>query len=310
MTPRRFQVLSLDGGGFKGMFSAAVLACLEADLGISITDHFDLVTGTSTGGMIALGLGAGLRPNELVDFYVQQGPRIFPHPRARVVRRIARSKYRARPLQRALNTVFGDTTLADCTVPLVVPSYDLCNDDVYVFRTPHATELRRDRRERLVDVALATSAAPTYLPAHRLRGLRLIDGGMWANNPTLVGISEAVKTFGCELADIHVFSLGTTSDTSHRPSRLDHGGLLSWAGDGLPIVLRGQAIGANNAARLLLGKDNILRIDPQVPAKELLLDGVDPDQLQGRAEYTSRHISAGFRAHFVNHRRPQYTPHP
>ncbi len=75
--PKRFQILSLDGGGIKGLFSAAVLASIEEDLGIRITDHFDLVTGTSTGGIIALGLGIGLRPREIVEFYVREGPRIF-----------------------------------------------------------------------------------------------------------------------------------------------------------------------------------------------------------------------------------------
>ncbi len=74
---RRFQILSLDGGGLKGLFSAAVLAELENDLNISVADHFDLIVGTSTGGLIALGLGAGLRPADIVDFYADRGPYVF-----------------------------------------------------------------------------------------------------------------------------------------------------------------------------------------------------------------------------------------
>src|SRR4051794_36802481 len=157
MAPDRFQVLSLDGGGYKGMFPAALLACLEADLEVSIVDHFDLVTGASTGGVIALGLGAGLRPAEIVDFYVEHGPAIFRHPKLRIMRRVARSKYRPRALRRALEVVLQDRVLADSQVPLAVPSYDLCNDGVYLFRTPHSPGLRRDGRERMVDVALATT---------------------------------------------------------------------------------------------------------------------------------------------------------
>ncbi len=232
-----FRLLSLDGGGLKGIFAAAILACLEADLGISVVDHFDLVAGTSTGGIIALGLGAGLRPREIVEFYVSRGPAIFPRARVRAVRRLLRSKHRARPLRLALEDVLGEKTLADSRVPLAIPAYDLCNDDVHLFRTPHVPHLRRDGRELMVDVALATAAAPTYLPAHPLRGLRLVDGGMWANNPTLVGIVEAVSTFGCELGDIRVFSLGTTLDTGTRAGRLDRGGLLPWAGDAIDVVL-------------------------------------------------------------------------
>lgn len=74
----RFQILSLDGGGIKGLFSAAVLAAIEEDLNINIIDHFDLITGTSTGGIIALGLGLGMRPKEIVEFYLTKGPKIFP----------------------------------------------------------------------------------------------------------------------------------------------------------------------------------------------------------------------------------------
>ena len=74
----RFQILSLDGGGIKGIFSAAILAAIEDDLDTRITDHFDLITGTSTGGIIAIGLGLGLRPCEIVEFYLREGPKIFP----------------------------------------------------------------------------------------------------------------------------------------------------------------------------------------------------------------------------------------
>ena len=76
-TYERFQILSLDGGGIKGLFSAAVLAKLEEDLNTNITDHFDLIVGTSTGGIIALGLGLGMKPQEIVQFYVESGPQIF-----------------------------------------------------------------------------------------------------------------------------------------------------------------------------------------------------------------------------------------
>jgi patatin-like phospholipase/acyl hydrolase len=98
---RRFQILSLDGGGLKGLFSAAVLAELENDLRVAIADSFDLIVGTSTGGLIALGLGAGLRPAELVDFYVDRGPQIFGGGR-RVVRNPWRAKYSATQLRQAL----------------------------------------------------------------------------------------------------------------------------------------------------------------------------------------------------------------
>ena len=166
----RFQILSLDGGGFRGMFSAAVLARLEEDLGMRIADHFDLIAGTSTGGIIALGLGLGLSPREITAFYTEHGPRIF------------RDRTRTRPCgdcsgpsttraaKEALPGVFGERTFGESTKRLVITSYNMAADDVYLFRTPHLPTLKRDWRENAVNVALATSAAPTYLPAIRWTG--------------------------------------------------------------------------------------------------------------------------------------------
>jgi uncharacterized protein len=304
----RFQILALDGGGYKGMFSAAVLECLEADLGITVRDHFDLIAGTSTGGIIALGLGAGVSPAEITSFYLEHGAEIFPGRISRAARRVFGSKYSPAPLRGALEQVLGERTLGDSGVPLVIPSYDLTNDEVYVFRTPHAPRLRRDHRELMVDVALATSAAPTFLPAHQLRGLRLIDGGVWANNPTMVAIAEAINTFGRGLDEIAVFSLGTTTETIYRRPRLDRGGLLAWSREAIDVVLRGQSLGARNGASLVLGSEKVIRVDPAVPAKVLRLDGVAPEQLRGRAEHVSRHVSPAFKQSFVPHRAPPYKP--
>ena len=302
----RFQILALDGGGYKGMFAASLLACLEQDLGIEIADHFDLITGTSTGGIIALGLGAALRPAEIADFYLEHGPGIFrrrlPGPA------LLRSKYRASGLERALTEILGDTTLAESRCRLAIPAYDLTNDDVYLFRTPHSEPLRRDLRDRMVDVGLATSAAPTYLPAQQLRGLRLIDGGMWANCPALVGIAEAVHVFGVPLSEISILSIGTTTEATRRPIGLDHGGLWAWREHAIPVVLRGQALATCNDARLLLGNHAVMRVDPTVPDRELRLDGVTPDQLRGRAEHFSRRISQKFSDRFTAHRARPYEP--
>ncbi len=305
---RRFQILSLDGGGYKGMFSAVLLAKLEEDLGVSLVEHFDLIAGTSTGGIIALGLGVGLSPADLVDFYLQSGPSIFPHPGRRLIRWVVRSKYPAAPLRDALVAAFGDRCLWESSVPLCIPSYDLENDGVYLFRTPHSERLKRDWREKLVDVALATSAAPTYLPAHGLRGLRLVDGGVWVNNPSVLAIAEAVHEFKIELRDIHILSLGTTSDLSVRPPYLDHGGLLPWASSATKVFLRGQSLAASNAAEYLMAKGHWLRVDPAVPDKLLRLDRLSPDKLRARAEQESRYASDDVRRIFLNHKAGPYEP--
>lgn len=187
----RFQILSIDGGGIRGLFAAAILAALEEDLSIDIRRHFDLISGTSTGGIIALALGRGISPRDLVDFYVEEAPKIFGgNPWLRKCRKVVRSKYDNAPLKSALQEVFGQSTLAESGKRLIIPCFSLDSDDVYIFKTPHHERLVRDGRVPMWQVALATSAAPTYFPASDYTdSIRLIDGGVWANNPTVIAIA-------------------------------------------------------------------------------------------------------------------------
>lgn len=308
----RFQILSLDGGGLRGMFSAAVLTRIEDDLDVRIVDHFDLIAGTSTGGIIALGLGMGLSAREILDFYTTHGQRIFrTRTKLRGARHFLRAKYPAAPLRSALTDVFGERTFGESTKRLLITSYNVGAEDVYLFRTPHLPTLTRDWRESAVDVAMATAAAPTYLPGVSLDGARLVDGAIWANNPTMVAIAEAVGPLGVALESIRVFSLGTTTDIPHRNRRLDRGGLLPWARDIVEILLRAQSEAATKQARHLLGADSVLRLNPTVPTGTLSLDSVDAEAMIGRAGHESRIASPAFTTSFADHVAPAYLPyHP
>lgn len=210
-----FQILSLDGGGIQGIFSAAVLAAIEEDLNVRVIDHFDLIAGTSTGGIIAIGLGLGLSPRQIVDFYLKEGASIFANPFGRAsVRRFFRSKFDNGPLIEALQRHFGDKRFGQSTKRLVIPSYNLGEDDVYIFRTAHHPRLRRDFKVPAWKVAQATSAAPTFFPiAQNVDELRLIDGGVWANNPTMVAYIEAVGRV-VKMIDTGRFSISSRKRTS------------------------------------------------------------------------------------------------
>ena len=313
MSARRFQVLSLDGGGARGVFTAAVLAGLEDDLGRPVLDHFDLVAGTSTGGLIALALGAGLSPREIVEFYLRDITTVFPGPRwFRTLRRLLVAKYNARGLEAATRGVLGDILLGESCVPLVVPAYSLAENDVYIFKTPHHPRLRRDWRVPMWEVAMATSAAPTYFPAYRLSGGggRLVDGGVWANNPAMVGVTEAVSIFGRRLSDVRVFSLGTTSRTRARPRRLDNAGLARWAlGPNIvDVLLAGQSVGTFAQVQHLVGKESAHRLDPPLMDGDIGLDGTDADALISKAAHHSRHFCPTFEEAFGGHLRKPYTP--
>jgi len=314
--PQRFQILSLDGGGIKGLFSAAVLAHLEDDFNIKITDYFDLIVGTSTGGIIALALGIDIRPRDIVHFYVSEGRNIFagnwptgPRQLWHLLCHGMWSKYNSEPLKNALKDRFGDKLLGDSKKRLVIPSYSTGEDDIYLFKTPHHERLRRDYKIPIWQVAMATSAAPTYFPCCQIiHDIRLIDGGVWANNPVMIGITEAVGLLGISLENIHVLSLGTTDEVKGRPKKLDHGGLWQWKMDAVNVVLRGQSIGAYTQALHLLGKGKIYRIDPKVPDKMFTLDKLSEGNLLGKAAHESRIYSPTFKEMFMRHRATDYKP--
>lgn len=309
----RFQILSLDGGGIKGIFSAAVLASIEEDLGISVADHFDLIAGTSTGGIIALGLGLGLKPREIVEFYLHEGPSIFPKwSWLKSFQHWICNKYSAQPLEDALKRCFQEKRIGDSKKRLVIPSYNLGEDDVYIFRTPHAERLRRDYKMPAWKVAKATSAAPTFFPASRdIDSLRLIDGGVWANNPSLVAVTEAFGTLKVPLSAIHVFSIGTSNAVTHRKKRLNSGGIIAWGRESaaVDVIMRGQSIGVNNQVTWLLGKDHIERLDPKVAADEFSLDGIHKaDDLIAKGAHHSRIFMPTFKERFMSHQATPFDP--
>ena len=309
-SPSTFQILSLDGGGIKGLFSAAVLAKIEDDLGVNVADHFDLITGTSTGGIIALGLSAGLRPREIVQFYVRHGKEIFRQSRwLTPLCWLWRRKYPQQPLRDALQDCFGDKRLADSKKRVVIPSYNLDKDEVYLFKTPHHVRLTRDWKEPMWKVALATSAAPTFFPScHDVDHIRLIDGGVWANNPTMVGIVEAVSMLDVPLKSISVLSLGTTNSVADKPSSLDRGGLWQWRQTAIDVAMRGQSHGVHGQAQHLLSMERAIRLDPAVPDRLFALDKLSEQRLLGEAAHASRNFAPIFASKFMNHKAEQFVP--
>lgn len=307
----RFQILALDGGGAKALFSAYVLARLEADLGIKIADSFDLITGTSAGGILALGLGAGLRPAEIATHYKQLVTKVFPRSRRRWWRwplRLTHPSYDASTLRSALGGVFGDRILGQSIKRLVIPAWDVQKGGVHIFKTPHHERLRRDWKIPMADVALATSAAPAYFPGARVDGHRLVDGGVWANNPSVVGIAEAVSMLTVPLSAIGVLNIGTTEALSNHPKKLDTGGLATWACYAVPLVLTAGSRGGQGIAEHLVGKDDYSRFDVIVPDGVYTLDDADPDDLAAHAAAASRDLSPTFTERFAAHVADPYEP--
>ena len=260
-----FRILSLDGGGIRGIFPAAVLADLEGTYlgGGSVTEYFDLITGTSTGGILALGLAAGMTAGELLDLYITRGREIFP-PERRALRKIRQYFFHAygrKAMDRILEEVLGTTKLRDAQVRLCIPSLDWKYGDVYVFKTPHHPDYKKDGDEAMAKVAAATAAASTYVrPVED--GYTFADGGVWANNPIMVGLVEALSSFKTERNDISILSIGCGEDP-YTISRIQRwlGGKLAWTSI-IFAAMHFQSMNALGQAGLLIGRDRITRLDP------------------------------------------------
>lgn len=276
---RPFRILSIDGGGIRGILPAAILADLETRFlgGRSVTAHFDMVAGTSTGGIIALGLAHGLSSREVLEFYVERGANVFPPTRswlgrlARMSRRLTRAAYDDKPLEAELLRIFGDAPLESARVRVVVPSFEGVHGEPWIYKTPHHPDYRKDRFERMATIALATSAAPTYLQAQARDGYLMVDGGLWANNPVMNAVVDALACFEIERSQVRVLSLGC-GETSFRvdPAKAA-GGMLQWRG-AITAAMRAQSLNALGQAYLLIGKENVVRLDAPESPTAIALD--------------------------------------
>lgn len=272
------RILSIDGGGIKGVFPASFLATVEDTIGDRVGNYFDLIVGTSTGGIIALGLGLGFSATEILGFYEQLGPRVFGASGVTQVLnkilQVGTSKYGHGPLKAALQSLFADRTLGDSRNRLVIPSFNLETGEVHLFKTRHIPRYLRDYKERAVDVALATASAPTFFPTHRSAvGTPLIDGGVWANNPVGVAVVEGIGVLGWQPEEIMVLSVGCTAQPfSVEKARAVPTGLLYWGVKVAEVFMTAQSSASLGLAANLIGHENIIRVNPIMPRGRFGLD--------------------------------------
>ena len=263
----RFKILSIDGGGIKGIFPAGILAefeekCLaDGHLG----DYFDLITGTSTGGIIALGLGAGLTARSMMELYLNEGHRVFP-PRQRArsrrpLSRMFRNRYDRSELDELLRQTLGSKTLRDSKCRLLIPATEARHGDPCVYKTPHHPSYFLDGDKPMWEVAAATSAAPTYLKPVIQDDYILLDGGIWANNPAMMGLVEALTCFTVPREQISILSIGCGQNGFRINEKQRAGtGQFQWR-EIIYVAMHYQSLTAVNQAGLLLGRDMVLRLD-------------------------------------------------
>lgn len=269
MNNKKFRILSIDGGGIRGIIPATILANWEAEMRtknpeFKIKDCFDLVCGTSTGGIIALGVSLGIDAKEILDVYLNHGSEIFPWYRrkSKLLSLIfGQPFYSRKKLEDILISKFSDKRLNDCKTNVCIPVYDAGLGQVHVFKTAHCPQFTNDLHIPAYHVALATAAAPAYFSAYRftyttLDGIEkdygnLIDGGMLANNPTLIGLTEAISRLKVPLENIEILSLGT-GKTDYSNTK-DLSNPIRWAiGPNLyDLMSSAQSIYINNTVNCL-----------------------------------------------------------
>lgn len=227
----RFQILALSGGGFRGLYTAKVLADLEEEIGEPIARRFDLIAGTSVGGILALAIAMEIPASRIVDLFVKHGEQIFK--RRFSLRGIWRAPFSSSPLQSLLsaNDLFGEHVLGHCKHPVIIPTINYSTGQPVLFKTPHHPDFKRNHLNRVVDISLATSAAPAYFPRHTFNNSQYVDGGLYANAPGLLAVHEAQTFFQQNEQQIHLLSVGTMSSKfTVDPRKNREGGTFDWGG--------------------------------------------------------------------------------
>jgi uncharacterized protein len=284
-----FKVLAIDGGGIRGIIPAMLLARIEEQTGKPIAEMFDLIAGTSTGGILALGLtlpsddgGPRYTAKELIELYEKEGSRIFPRPvihripilghRIGSVRNVSEEKYSSEGVEEVLQKYFAEARLKDALTRVFVTSYEIQLRVPFFFRSEMAkNEAGYDFPMR--QVARATSAAPTYFEPAKVEAeedpvdyYALVDGGVFANNPAMCAYVEARKILEPQDSDfpaeteLLVVSLGTGQLTDHlRYEKAKEWGLLEWARPLLDVVFDGVSDTVDFQLKELLPRRDGLR---------------------------------------------------
>ncbi len=325
MNSKPFRVLSLDGGGIRGLYTASLLEqlglrlarfhCNSTEQRLDIGGQFDLIVGTSTGSILAIALAAGASLEEVLELYRSKAKRIFqlPMPLQKecfqdqlralfwAIRNMFSPANKSCALREALTELLQNETLEELynrrEIALCIPSIDAETQRAWVFKTPHAKRLTRDNHYKLVDVCMASAAAPIYFPLHVIDSPngstkvahKFVDGGLWANNPVMVGLVEALELTEDE-QPIEILSIGTCgavgSQTLTRQAASR--GTFGWKGgvDISSMSMEAQAFATPYLAKQIakaIKRVNLYRLqDPTVSAAEaqhLALDAVDDKSL-------------------------------
>lgn len=291
------------------MFSSRILELMEEQYGGPIAARFDLIAGTSIGGILALALAMRIPAARLTEIFINHGSKIF-HPRGLLSGWIG-AKYDNRYLKTLLSRdeFLGERLLGDSKTRLLIPAVNYTSGTPQLFKTPHHLNFGRDYRLHMVDVALATSAAPTFFPIYKLNSQQYVDGGLVANAPGLLAVHEAREFLGQDPTDVHVLAVGTvTSQVTADPKVTLNRGKARWASSIFELTISAQ----ESLSKFMLGHslgDRYMDVDVLVTEAQSASVGLDKTDeaatsvLMGRANHLAQQCFGrpDFRA-FMSHK--------
>lgn len=296
MNGDKFKILSIDGGGIRGIFPAHILKCIQERLNINILDHIDMIAGTSTGSIIAAGIACNKNPSEIVSLYKEQGAKIFSNKKhsywPSIFKQGVHSKYESENLKQVLNDEFKNVKLGDIKKPLLIPATDIGYGGVHVFKSNYSKDFTRDKNVAVKEAVFASCSAPAFFDPVKVDNYLIADGGVWANNPALAAVIDAIYRLKVNINDIQILSLGTGhSRTSYGTKINKNWGLITgWKNlEFITFLLSLQAQSTHNYLQLLLSNDQLVRLDFESTKPIPLDDASIMDDLVSRADRTFTH---------------------
>ena len=264
-------ILTLDGGGTRGIYTAQLLAKIEQAFQTRIRTCFDLIAGTSTGSIIAGAAVSDIPMQDIVELFETETPHIFRRRWYRIP--LFLSKYPSEQLSRIIAKHIPATPLDEIATPLMITSSEISKSEVHIFRSNYDSRdseiAPTDKGVSLRDAILASCAAPTFFAPKSLNNALLADGGLWANNPSTIALTEALSTFGKNAQEVRMLSIGTGHSVNMYHNRRGWGFITGWGGAKLTsYVMSLQSQASANMTKRLLG-ENYLRINPEIDFWEL-----------------------------------------
>ncbi|MHC2069745.1 patatin-like phospholipase family protein [Bremerella sp. T1] len=310
MAGQQYRILSLDGGGIRGLITALWLKRLQQKLEKPLHTYFDLIAGTSTGAILACGISKGIDVDRIVELYVERGREVFPSLPSQLWSRATRlfsdgtsaPKYDGKGLEKVLKDIFRTTVFGSLKIkPTLITTYDVLGREAVVFKN--------DRPEyhslRVWELCKASAAAPSYFPSHVLQvngiDIPLIDGGVVANNPTACAIAEGMKLNSprnnpdpCELNDFVVASFGTGESTrSISIGESQEWGAAEWALPVVDVLFDGSADSVDYISSQLIDPDKYFRFQTRLEDAYDDMDNASHTNVNALMRIASQYIDHG-----------------